>query len=74
MPKHGGTAARRNELKRRLREIGRVEILPRLEQARAGVDVLVRARKEAYGAGFHELRDELIQFTESRWQSTSSSA
>jgi hypothetical protein len=28
------------------------------------VDVLVRARREAYQAGFRELRDELVAMTE----------
>lgn len=66
VPKHGHTIVERNRLKRRLREIGRTEVLPRLRSAEASVDVLVRARKEAYEASYQELRDELLEWTESR--------
>lgn len=52
VPKHGHTAVRRNKLKRQLRELARLEILPRT----ASRDVLFRARREAYGAPFEELR------------------
>lgn len=67
VPKHGHTIVERNRLKRRLREIGRVEVLPLLRSAEAETDVLIRARKEAYEAGFHDLRSELIDFVETRW-------
>jgi ribonuclease P protein component len=54
-----GAAVERNRLKRRLREVARVEVLPALDGRGCAVDVLVRARPEAYGAGYQELRAEL---------------
>ena len=59
VPKHRHTIVERNRVKRRLREIGRTEVLPRLEGAGLALDVLVRARSEAYGAGFCTLKSEL---------------
>ena len=64
VPRHKRTAVLRNRLKRRLREIGRTEILPRLQSAGRPLDVMLRARPEAYGASFAELRAELVQLTE----------
>jgi ribonuclease P protein component len=55
----------RNRLKRRLREVGRSEVLPRLHLERASVDVLIRARREAYDARFGELKTQIVQVTES---------
>ncbi len=66
VPKHGRKIVERNRLKRRLREIGRTEILPRLRERGVEVDVLVRARREAYGASFEDLREELVLWTESQ--------
>jgi ribonuclease P protein component len=51
----------RNRLKRRLREIARTELLPRLARGGCEVDVLVRARPEAYDASFDELSHQLIE-------------
>lgn len=68
VPRHKQTAVLRNRLKRRLRELARVELLPRLETMGAPRDVLVRARREAYGASFAELRQELIDWTDRRGQ------
>lgn len=59
VPKHRRRIVERNRLKRRLREIGRVILLPMLRTAEAPLDLLVRARPEAYGASFAELRDDL---------------
>lgn len=67
VPKHGRRIVDRNRLRRRLREIGRTELLPRLEGMNRNVDLLVRARREAYGAGFEELRDELVSLVRVRW-------
>ena len=64
MPKHRHTIVVRNRLKRRLREIGRTRVLPSLREAGLALDVMVRARPEAYGAGFPALRDELDRVTE----------
>jgi ribonuclease P protein component len=56
VPRFQSTAVARNRLRRRLSEIWRRDI-----QARQGpCDVLIRARKEAYGATFAELRAELV--------------
>lgn len=64
----------RNRVKRRLREILRRDVLPRLEAGGLLVDVLVRARREAYGAPFSELRQELEQWTERRLSRAASSS
>ena len=55
VPKHGFTAVRRNKLKRQLRELARQTLLPRS----VSCDVLLRARREAYGASFDVLRDDV---------------
>jgi ribonuclease P protein component len=60
----GGAAVRRNRLKRRLRELGRTRVLPRLQEAGRPLDLLIRARPEAYGADFATLRQELQQLVE----------
>jgi ribonuclease P protein component len=64
VPKHKQKIVRRNLVKRRLREIGRREVLPRLALRQPALDLLVRARPEAYGATFEALRDELVALTE----------
>jgi ribonuclease P protein component len=66
VPKHRHTVAERNRVKRRLREALRLEVLPRLEAAGIPADVLVRARREAYGAPYGVLRDELVRWVEKR--------
>lgn len=62
--KHGRKIVERNRLRRWLRELGRREVLPRLRTERAGLDVLIRARRNAYEASFAELGEELTQATE----------
>lgn len=64
VPKHRHRIVDRNLLKRRLREIGRIELLPRLRNAGLELDVLIRTRPGAYAADFHVLRDEIIQWVE----------
>lgn len=64
VPKHRHTIVERNRLRRRLRELGRRQVLPALRACGAQVDVLVRARPEAYDASFDELRLALDRFTE----------
>jgi ribonuclease P protein component len=59
-----GAAVQRNRLKRRLREISRRELLPAFEARGLRVDLLVRARPEAYEADFAALRDELVAVRE----------
>lgn len=66
MPKHKHSGVERNRLKRRLREILRREVMPRLDAAGLNLDVLVRARREAYDAGFSELAAELTRWMEKR--------
>lgn len=56
VPKHGRSIVERNRLKRRLREIVRERFLQRLSP----VDVIVRARPEAYSASFALLQRELL--------------
>ena len=49
VPRHHQTAVERNRLKRRLRELARLELLPALRRESA-YDVAIRARREAYEA------------------------
>ncbi len=64
VPRHGRKVVARNQLQRRLREIGRTEVLARLGRVERNVDVLVRSRPQAYEARFAELREELLRLTE----------
>ncbi len=64
VPKHKHEIVERNRVKRRLKDAGRTVVLPALRQAGAGLDVLVRARKEAYDAPYAALRDELRELAE----------
>jgi ribonuclease P protein component len=73
VPKHRHTVVERNRLKRRIREILRLEVLPRLAEKGIPADVLVRARREAYDAPFTQLRDELVRWVERRCLRDSSS-
>ena len=59
VPKHGRKIVERNLVKRRLREIGRREVLPELDAAGRRADVLIRARGKAYGASYEELSKEV---------------
>jgi ribonuclease P protein component len=56
VPKRGRTTVDRNRLKRRLRELVRVELLTEI----APMDVVVRTRDEAYGASFADLRAQVL--------------
>lgn len=71
VPRHGHTAVERNTVKRRLREALRREILPALDGRKLTVDVMVRARKEAYGRPYAELAGELVRWLETRWPASS---
>jgi len=51
VPKHRRRIVDRNRVKRRLREIIRTRVLPELN----GIDLLIRARPEAYGSSFEQL-------------------
>jgi ribonuclease P protein component len=59
VPKHRHDNVERNKLKRRLKELARTRMLPRLWECGRSLDVLVRARREAYDAAFADLGDEL---------------
>jgi RNase P protein component len=49
----------RNRLKRRLRELVRIELLPVLTD-RPSTDIAIRARRESYAAEFAALRDDIV--------------
>ena len=55
VPKHRRKIVERNLVKRRLREIVRTGLLPNI----AGVDLLIRAKPEAYSSSFEQLSDEV---------------
>jgi len=55
VPKHKHSGVERNQLKRRLRELARLRLLPALP----GGAVLLRARPEAYGAAFDALARDM---------------
>ena len=54
--KFGFSAVARNKLKRRLRELVRMRMLPVI----APMDLLIRARREAYNASFEMLREDIV--------------
>jgi ribonuclease P protein component len=64
VPKHRRTIVERNRLRRRLREIGRRDVLPALRACGRKGDVLVRTRPQAYDVDFATLRRELLGITE----------
>lgn len=64
VPKHRRTVVERNLLRRRLREIGRRDVLPALRAADWKGEVLVRAGSKAYDVDFAMLRRELLGITE----------
>jgi ribonuclease P protein component len=64
VPRYGRRVVDRNRVKRRLREVGRQEILSRLRASGVSLDLLIRARREAYGVGYRELRKELTEMIE----------
>ena len=55
VPKYRRNIVDRNRTKRQLRELARTRVLPLL----GSVDVLVRAKPEAYGAQFEQLSVEI---------------
>ncbi len=54
--KFQSSAVARNRLRRRLREIWRLELQPH----QPAWDLVIRARREAYGAAFDGLRTDLL--------------
>jgi ribonuclease P protein component len=71
VPKHRRRIVDRNRLRRRIREIGRTRVLPRLAELGRAMDVLVRARREAYEASFSVLEAELTELVEALWSGES---
>lgn len=71
VPRYGHTAVERNLVKRRLRHAVRTELLPRLDRAGRNRDVLVRARREAYGLPYVRIAEELSHWLERRWPGSS---
>jgi ribonuclease P protein component len=55
VPKHKQSAVDRNRLRRRLRELIRIELLPTLRRG----DTLIRTKSEAYGVTFPVLKAEV---------------
>src|SRR5665811_869503 len=55
VPKHRHKIVERNRVKRRLRELVRIKLLPGLE----GIDVLIRAKAEAYDSNFAQLAGDV---------------
>ena len=64
VPKYQRHVVDRNRVKRRLRELSRKELLPRMREEGLSVDLLVRARRKAYEASYRQLRRELLEVTE----------
>ena len=57
VPRYKHTAVARNTLKRRLRELTRLYLLPTNLRA----DIVLRTRPETYNASFSELAAEIVQ-------------
>ena len=56
VPKFQSSGVARNRLRRRLKELWRRELMGAIP----AWDVVIRARKEAYAAGFGALREDLL--------------
>ncbi len=65
VPRYGHSAVERNRLRRRVKEIARREWLSaareREGEPERHLDVLIRARREAYESSFDELRGILLE-------------
>jgi ribonuclease P protein component len=61
VPKFHSSAVARNRLRRQLREIWRQEI----QQRQPAWDLVIRARPQAYTAGFDRLRGQLREWGDS---------
>jgi ribonuclease P protein component len=64
VPKLGHNSVERNLVKRRIREILRQDVAPRLLAASLPLDVVVRAKRSAYDTAYGELRAELVDWTD----------
>ncbi len=72
VPKYGRRIVQRNRLRRRLREAIRIEWLPKCLEQGVALDVLVRARPEAYETTFQQLTDEVRVIAEQLCSQSSS--
>lgn len=59
VPKHRQNSVERNRLKRRLRELLRLELLHVLHNLPLAQDIVVRAGPKAYSRNFAELKSEM---------------
>ncbi len=64
VPKLGHNSVQRNLVKRRIREILRQDVLPRLADQGVDIEVLVRVKRNAYDAAYGDLRAELMEWTD----------
>lgn len=66
VPRFKHSAVARNTVKRRLRELARLQLLP----VGVRVDIVIRIRPEAYGASFLELQTEVLRVKDrlSEWR------
>jgi ribonuclease P protein component len=58
VPKFQTSAVARNRLRRRLKEIWRRD----LQAHQRAWDLVIRARRESYGASFAQLREQLLEW------------
>lgn len=65
VPKVGHNSVERNLVKRRIKEILRQDVAPRLASHQLNLDVLVRAKRNTYGVAYGDLRAELMGWTDS---------
>jgi ribonuclease P protein component len=72
VPKYKQSSVARNRLKRRLRELARLRLLP----TRLAADVVIRVRPEAYRASFDELTNDVMRLLVQllRWNEVSKAA
>jgi ribonuclease P protein component len=60
VPKHRHKVVARNRVKRRLRELVRTSLLPALGR----IDLIIRAKPEAYASTFRELSGDINQISD----------
>ena len=70
VPKLGHRIVARNRIKRRVREIGRRNVLRRLRDSGLGMDILIRIRRPAYRATYAELELEILKVVEAACSDT----